>query len=101
MAGKVSKNSRTSRTGGAGAALGNHGEQRIIIPLNSGKHAYVAVSGKTRHVATDSQAFLDAVSDLGADRAPRVKQELTQLEQEHPGHGWGATRGRLEAAGVI
>lgn len=98
-AGKVSKNQRTSRPAGASGPVQLLGEQKVLIPLNGGKHAYVRVNGRSIHAATDSQAFVDAVTQL--DAADRVGAELDLLHSTYPSHGWDATKARLAEAGVL
>lgn len=62
------------------------GESRRIIPLNEGRHAYVRDHlGKLHHLATDTQAFYDLLSDLDAPDQlnGRITNELTALGWTH------------------
>lgn len=99
MAG-MSKNSRVSRSGSTNTRA-QSGEARLIVPLNHGLHAYVSVDHKTRHVATDSEAFLAALTDLGSDKAEKVRNELEDLNKAHPNDGWDKTLTRAVEAGAL
>jgi hypothetical protein len=108
VASNTSKTARASvRAGQAGAAGGAQsvlGEYKYLIPLNHGKHAYVRnlTNGKTRHLRTDSDAFVEEIRVLaGAGHAAKVRAELVALASAHPGDGWGATEKRLVDAGVF
>lgn len=79
----------------------NAGEQKLIVPLNGGKHAYIRVDSQVKHVATDSDTFAEVVTSLGEERAPKVRAELEALHAEYPANGWDATIGRLETAGAL
>ena len=74
MASNTSKTARASvRAGQAtGGALSVLGEFKYVIPLNGGKHAYVRnlTNGKTNHLRTDSDAFVEEIRMLAA-RRPR------------------------------
>ena len=98
MASNTSKTARASvRAGQAGqaGALSVLGEFKYLIPLNQGKHAYVRnlVNGKTAHVRTDSEAFVEEIRMLaGAGHAAKIRAEINALAAESPGHGWDAHR---------
>lgn len=107
MASNTSKTARASvRAGqaGQGAALSVLGEYKYLIPLNNGKHAYVRnlVTGRTVHVRTDSDAFVEEIRQLAsAGHGAKIRAELNDLAAAHPGHGWEATEQRLVEAGVF
>jgi hypothetical protein len=106
MASNTSKTARASvRAGQAtGGALSVLGEFKYLIPLNSGKHAYVRnlTNGKTVHLKTDSDAFVEEVRTLAAaGHATKLRAELVALAAAHPTHGWDATEKRLVEAGVF
>ena len=70
MASNTSKTARASvRAGQAtGGALSVLGEFKYVIPLNGGKNAYVRnlTNGKTNHLRTDSDAFVEEIRVLAA-----------------------------------
>ncbi|HLL68876.1 MAG TPA: hypothetical protein VK453_24650 [Micromonosporaceae bacterium] len=108
MASNTSKTARASvRAGQAGAAAGALsvlGEFKYLIPLNHGKHAYVRnlTNGKTLHLRTDSDAFVEEIRVLaGAGHAAKVRAELQSLATANPSHGWDSTEKRLVDAGVF
>lgn len=106
MASNTSKTARASvRAGqGAGGALSVLGEYKYLIPLNKGKHAYVRnlTNGKTLHMRTDSDAFVEEIRVLaGAGHGPKIRAELAALAAAAPGDGWDATEKRLVDAGVF
>ncbi|WFE29674.1 hypothetical protein O7623_11010 [Solwaraspora sp. WMMD791] len=107
MASNTSKTARASvRAGqaGQGGALSVLGEFKYLIPLNSGKHAYVRnlTTGKTAHLRTDSAAFVEEIRSLaGAGHAAKIRAELNALATSHPEHGWELTEKRLVEAGVF
>ncbi len=106
MASNTSKTARASvRAGqGAGGALSVLGEFKYLIPLNNGKHAYVRnlTNGKTMHLRTDSEAFVEEIRTLaGAGHAVKIRAEINALAAAHPGDGWDATEKRLVDAGVF
>jgi hypothetical protein len=71
---------------------------RLLTPLNDGKHAYVNSGGRSVHVATGGDAFLDVVRDLaGNGQESRIRAELALLAQEHPQSAWPTVRDRVEA----
>lgn len=107
MASNTSKTARASvRAGQAGkdGALSVLGEFKYIIPLNSGKHAYVRnlTNGKTNHLSTSSDRFVEEIRVLaGAGHGTKIRAELVALNEANPGHGWDATEKRLVEAGVF
>ncbi|MFY1672460.1 hypothetical protein ACN27G_21240 [Plantactinospora sp. WMMB334] len=107
MASNTSKTARASvRAGqaGQGGALSVLGEFKYLIPLNGGKHAYVRnlTNGKTSHLRTDSDAFVEEIRVLaGAGHATKIRAELNYLASEFPGDGWDTTEKRLVEAGVF
>lgn len=106
MASNTSKTARASvRAGQAtGGALSVLGEYKYLIPLNSGKNAYVRnlTNGKTLHLRTDSEAFVEEIRILAAaGHGVKIRAELVGLASTHPGHGWDITEQRLVDAGVF
>jgi hypothetical protein len=107
VASNTSKTARASvRAGqaGAGGALSVLGEFKYVIPLNHGKHAYVRnlTNGKTVHLRTDSDAFVEEIRTLaGAGHATKIRVELGALAAAHPDQGWDAAEKRLVEAGVF
>ena len=108
MASNTSKTARASvragQAGAAGGALSVLGEFKYLIPLNRGKHAYVRnlTNGKTLHLRTDSDAFVEEIRTLaGAGHGTKLRAELAALAAAHPGDGWDATEKRLVEAGVF
>jgi len=107
VASNTSKTARASVRAGqssAGGALSVLGEFKYLIPLNNGKHAYVRnlTNGRTAHLATDSEAFVEEIRTLAAaGHGPKIRAELTALAAAHPSHGWDATEKRLVEAGVF
>ncbi len=107
MASNTSKTARASvRAGqaGQGGALSVLGEYKYLIPLNKGKHAYVRnlTNGKTVHLKTDSDAFVEEVRVLAAaGHGTKVRAELAALAASHPADGWDTTEKRLVDAGVF
>ncbi|MFJ1541492.1 hypothetical protein ACIODS_23355 [Micromonospora chalcea] len=107
MASNTSKTARASvRAGqaGQGGALSVLGEFKYLIPLNGGKHAYVRnlTNGKTVHLRTDSEAFVEEIRVLAAaGHATKIRAEINGLAASHPEDGWDATEKRLVEAGVF
>ena len=107
MASNTSKTARASvRAGqaGQGGALSVLGEYKYLIPLNKGKHAYVRnlTNGKTTHLSTSSDAFVEEIRVLAAaGHGAKIRAELTALNEAHPGQGWDDTEKRLVDAGVF
>jgi hypothetical protein len=84
--------------GGAGASVTVGEGLRLLTPLNGGKHAYVNSGGRSVHVATSGDAFLNVVRDLaGNGQEARIRGELALLAQEYPQSAWPAVRDRVEA----
>ncbi|MDP9791715.1 hypothetical protein J2S43_000227 [Catenuloplanes nepalensis] len=106
MASSTSKTARASvRAGqGQGAALSVLGEYKYLIPLNKGKHAYVRnlTNGKTTHMSTTSDAFVEEIRVLAAaGHGAKIRAELAALNEAHPQDGWGAAEKKLVDAGVF
>ncbi|WP_018721355.1 hypothetical protein [Salinispora fenicalii] len=107
MASNTSKTARASvRAGqaGQGGALSVLGEFKYLIPLNGGQNVYVRnlTNGKTEHLRTDSDAFVEEIRTLAAaGHAAKIRAELSALNTIHPGDGWDATEKRLVEAGVF
>jgi hypothetical protein len=107
VASNTSKTARASvRAGqaGQGGALSVLGEFKYVIPLNKGKHAYVRnlTNGKTVHLKTDSDAFVEEVRVLaGAGHGAKIRAELAALASAFPTDGWEITEKRLVDAGVF
>ena len=106
MASNTSKSARASvRAGQAtGGALSVLGEYKYVIPLADGRFAYVRnlTNGKTAHLKTDSEAFVEEIRILAAaGHGAKVRAELGALEAANPQHGWAATEKRLVDAGVF
>ena len=108
MASNTSKTARASvragQAGAAGGALSVLGEFKYLIPLNSGKYAYVRnlTNGKTVHLRTDSDAFVEEIRVLaGAGHATKIRAELHALATANPADGWEATEKRLAEAGIF
>jgi hypothetical protein len=107
VASNTSKTARASvRAGQAGqaGALSVLGEFKYLIPLNGGRHAYVRnlTNGKTSHLRTDSDAFVDEIRILTeAGHGTKIRAELGALAAANPGHGWDTTEKRLVEAGVF
>lgn len=108
MASNTSKTARASmraaQSGAQGGALSVLGEFKYVIPLNRGKHAYVRnlTNGRTAHLATDSDAFVEEIRTLAAaGHAVKVRAELSALAAAHPADGWDTTEKRLVEAGVF
>lgn len=82
-----------------GATVKTTGEVRLIIPLNSGRHAYVIHGGRTVHAATDSELFDARLAELAADgQRDRIRAELSTLSSQYPSHGWDRVLSRLEGS---
>jgi hypothetical protein len=107
MASNTSKTARASVRAGQsaqGGALSVLGEFRYLIPLNHGKHAYLRnlTNGKTVHLRTDSEQFVEEIRTLtAAGHGTKLRAELANLAVTHPGDGWDATEKRLLEAGVF
>lgn len=107
MASNTSKTARASVRAGQssqGGALSVLGEFKYLIPLNGGKHAYVRnlTNGRTAHLATDSEAFVEEIRSLTqAGHGAKIRAELTSLASDHPSHGWDTTEKRLVEAGAF
>ena len=106
MASNTSKTARASvRAGqGTGGALSVLGEYKYLIPLANGRFAYVRnlTNGKTAHLKTDSDAFVEEIRVLAAaGHGAKIRAELNSLDESFPNDGWGATEKRLADAGIF
>ncbi len=106
MASNTSKTARASVRAGqsTGGALSVLGEYKYLIPLANGRFAYVRnlTNGKTNHLRTDSDAFVEEIRVLAAaGHGAKIRAELEALNAAHPQHGWDATEKRLVDAGVF
>ena len=107
MASNTSKTARASvRAGqaGQGGALSVRGEFKYLIPLADGRYAYVRnlTNGRTNHLRTDSDAFVEEVRVLAAaGHGAKIRSELNALNESFPNDGWDATEKRLVDAGVF
>ena len=107
MASNTSKTARASvraGQGAAGGALSVLGEFKYLIPLSSGRFAYVRnlTNGKTEHLKTDSDAFIEEIRVLAAaGHGAKIRAELNALNDANPEHGWADTEKRLVDAGVF
>jgi len=108
VASNTSKTARASvragQAGAAGGALSVLGEFKYLIPLDSGRHAYVRnlTNGKTSRLKTTSEEFAEEIRVLAAaGHGAKVRAELSALAATHPGDGWDATEKRLVDAGVF
>src|SRR4051794_2180428 len=106
VASNTSKTARASVRAGqsTGGALSVLGEYKYLIPLASGRFAYVRnlTNGKTQHLKTDSDAFVEEIRVLAAaGHGAKIRAELEALDAANPQHGWSATEKRLAEAGVF
>ena len=106
MASNTSKTARASVRAGqsTGGALSVLGEYKYLIPLANGRFAYVRnlTNGKTTHLKTDSDAFVEEIRVLAAaGHGAKIRAELNSLHEVSPGDGWDATEKRLADAGVF
>lgn len=106
MASNTSKTARASVRAGqsTGGALSVLGEYKYIIPLAHGRFAYVRnlTNGRTNHLRTDSDAFVEEIRVLAAaGHATKIRTEINVLSETFPNDGWSATEKRLVDAGVF
>ena len=106
MASNTSKTARASVRAGqsTGGALSVLGEYKYLIPLANGRFAYVRnlTNGKTNHLKTDSDAFVEEIRVLAAaGHGAKIRSELAALDASYPNDGWGVTEKRLVDAGVF
>ena len=106
MASNTSKTARASVRAGqsTGGALSVLGEYKYLIPLANGRFAYVRnlTNGRTNHLKTDSDAFVEEIRVLAAaGHGAKIRSELAALDAPFPNDGWGATEKRLVDAGVF
>ena len=106
MASNTSKTARASVRAGqsTGGALSVLGEYKYLIPLANGRFAYVRnlTNGRTNHLKTDSDAFVEEIRVLAAaGHGAKIRSELAALDASYPNDGWGVTEKRLVDAGVF
>ncbi|MCA2218474.1 hypothetical protein [Jidongwangia harbinensis] len=106
MASNTSKTARASVRAGqsSGGALSVLGEYKYLIPLANGRFAYVRnlTNGRTNHLKTDSDAFVEEIRVLAAaGHGAKIRSELNVLNETFPGDGWDATEKRLVDAGIF
>jgi hypothetical protein len=106
VASNTSKTARASVRAGqsASGALSVLGEFKYLIPLDSGRHAYVRnlTNGKTAKLRTDSDAFAEEIRVLAAaGHGPKIRAEFQALATAEPNNGWDKTEKRLVDAGVF
>jgi len=107
VASNTSKTARASvRAGqaGQGGALSVLGEFKYLIPLANGRFAYVRnlTNGKTNHLRTDSDQFVEEIRILSAaGHGAKIRAEINWLDENFPNDGWGSTEKRLADAGVF
>jgi hypothetical protein len=106
VASNTSKTARASVRAGqsTGGALSVLGEYKYLIPLANGRFAYVRnlTNGRTNHLKTDSDAFVEEIRILAAaGHGTKIRSELAALDASYPNDGWGATEKRLIDAGVF
>jgi hypothetical protein len=106
VASNTSKTARASVRAGqsTGGALSVLGEYKYLIPLANGRFAYVRnlTNGKTAHLKTDSEAFIEEIRILAAaGHGAKIRAELESLDAANPQHGWADTEKRLVDAGVF
>ena len=106
MASNTSKTARASVRAGQGSAgaLSVLGEYKYLIPLANGRFAYVRnlTNGRTNHLKTDSDAFVEEIRTLAAaGHGAKIRAEIQALEEAFPNDGWEATQKRLVEAGVF
>ncbi|WP_433828993.1 hypothetical protein ACQP2E_06745 [Actinoplanes sp. CA-015351] len=106
MASNTSKTARASVRAGqsTSGALSVLGEYKYLIPLGTGRFAYVRnlTNGKTTHLKTDSDAFVEEIRVLAAaGHGAKIRAEINSLHNASPEHGWDATEKRLADAGVF
>ena len=106
MASNTSKTARASVRAGqsASGALSVLGEYKYLIPLANGRFAYVRnlTNGKTAHLKTDSEAFVEEIRILAAaGHGTKIRAELSALDASFPDDGWAGTEKRLVDAGVF
>ena len=106
MASNTSKTARASVRAGqsTGGALSVLGEYKYLIPLAHGRFAYVRnlTNGRTNHLRTDSDAFVEEIRVLAAaGHAAKIRSEIAVLDETFPNDGWAAVDKRLVDAGVF
>jgi hypothetical protein len=106
VASNTSKTARASVRAGQGqsGALSVLGEFKYLIPLAHGRFAYVRnlTNGKTAHLKTDSDAFVEEIRTIAAaGHGAKIRAEINALNEAHPKDGWNNTEKRLLDAGVF
>jgi hypothetical protein len=106
VASNTSKTARASVRAGqsTGGALSVLGEYKYLIPLANGRFAYVRnlTNGRTNHLKTDSDAFVEEIRVLAAaGHGAKIRAEIKVLEDTYPNDGWEATEKRLVEAGIF
>ena len=106
MASNTSKTARASVRAGqsTGGALSVLGEYKYLIPLANGRFAYVRnlTNGRTNHLKTDSDAFVEEIRTLAAaGHGAKIRSEINALDASFPNDGWADTEKRLVDAGVF
>jgi hypothetical protein len=106
VASNTSKTARASVRAGqsTGGALSVLGEYKYLIPLANGRFAYVRnlTNGRTNHLKTDSDAFIEEIRVLAAaGHGAKIRSELSALDASFPNDGWSTTEKRLVDAGVF
>ncbi len=106
MASNTSKTARASVRAGqsTGGALSVLGEYKYLIPLANGRFAYVRnlTNGRTNHMRTDSDAFVEEIRILAAaGHSAKIRSEIAVLNETFPNDGWDAVDKRLVEAGVF
>ena len=108
MAANTSKTARASVKAGRKGndkELNVLGEFKYLIPLNNGKHVYLRnlLDGRSLHLATDSDAFVEAVKALAeAGHGAKVRAEIEAFAADYPAEqGWDTTLKALDEAGAL
>jgi hypothetical protein len=106
VASNTSKTARASVRAGqsTGGALSVLGEYKYLIPLANGRFAYVRnlTNGKTNHLRTNSDAFVEEIRVLAAaGHAAKIRSEIAVLNETFPNDGWDGVDKRLVEAGVF
>lgn len=95
----VSKNQRVG-TLGVAKKSGVDAAQRLMLPLDGGRHAYVldVPSGRNLHVATGSDEFWAAIdADVADGYGARLSDEFAVLAALHPFSPWPALSAEFAA----
>ena len=98
------KTAAKNRAHGKVAQAGNNAEHAFIVACNAGKHAYVRSPNTSLnpHMATDSQAFVDAIAAIhAAGRGDKVDAELLALATSAKPGAWPSVLERLRAEQLV